>query len=88
MTILVLIVGEKNVTNAKSDNTFHLYFRYRDSGGRVREYIYIKWLSRRDFQKLQMDLKFATNTTLLKIKSYILKISTDIYIIPFTQFTI
>lgn len=32
-----------------------------------------------------MDLKFATNTTLLKIKSYILKISTDIYIIPFTQ---
>lgn len=35
-----------------------------------------------------MDLKFATNTTLLKIKSYILKISTDIYIIPFTQFTI
>lgn len=42
MTILVLIVREKNVTNAKSDNTFHLYFRYRDSGGRVREYIHIK----------------------------------------------
>lgn len=67
MTILVLIVREKNVTNAKSDNTFHLYFRYRDSGGRVREYIYIKGMVKsKGFSEIENGFKICNKYNIVK----------------------